>query len=321
MVTHYQSSKGPLEIAAMPFPYLSNAYAKLQREDDGSRTAELDAMGKRLAELAEETIEANPRAVIGGNEPPEAIVSEAAGPADPDADPFGAVKAHMDDLLTEALNWADGTTVETRAQADEAGRLIEELRKAGEAADGARLQEKADLDKRIAEIQTRYNEYIAGLKGKHSTPGKITRAIDALKATVKPFLDKLEADRLAAVEKARQKAAAAQQAAVEAARAASGGSDLAALEEAEVLVTEARTMTQAATRLENTKVQARGGTRALGLKKTYTAVLTNPRDALLHYWATRRDDIISVLQKLAQADVDEHRRNIPGVFVQEGTKL
>ncbi len=44
-MTHYQGSKGPVEIVSMPQPYLKSALAKLLRERDGDeRQDEVDAM-------------------------------------------------------------------------------------------------------------------------------------------------------------------------------------------------------------------------------------------------------------------------------------
>jgi hypothetical protein len=176
-------------------------------------------------------------AEIGHNNPPEPT-------------PFEAVKVNIEDLLTEAHNWADGTTVQTQAQADDASRLIEDLRLAAKAADDLRVQEKKPHDDAIAEIQARFNVYIADPKTKN--PGKVWKAIDALKACVKPFLDKLEAERLAAVEKARQEAVEAARIAAEAARAAQA-SDLAAQEAAEELVQAAHQAEAQARQIENAR--------------------------------------------------------------------
>lgn len=253
---------------------------------------------------ADGAIALEPRDQIGGNAPP----------------PFEAIRVHMDDLLVEALAWADGTTVETQAQADEASRLVDELYKAGVAADDVRGKEKAPLDAQIDEIQTRYNAYIAGLRAKHSSPGKVTKAIDALKACVKPYLDAQEALRLAAAEKARAEAIEAQRVASEAARAAQA-SNLAAQDAAEELVLAARRAEANARQIEQAKPQARGGDRAMGLKKTYTAELTDPKAAFLHYFNLDKTPFLAVALSLAQADVNNGRRTIPGVTVIEGTKL
>lgn len=58
MVTHYNGSKGPMEIAAMPLRYANNALTKLRymREDD-SRDAEIEALAAHVAKLSEEMAE------------------------------------------------------------------------------------------------------------------------------------------------------------------------------------------------------------------------------------------------------------------------
>lgn len=231
---------------------------------------------------------------------------------------FEAVKIHLDDLLTEAHAWADGTVVDDQAQADEASRLIDDLRKAAKVAEEQRLEEKRPLDDAIAEIQARYNPYIADPKTKN--PGKVWKAIDALKACVKPYLDKLEAERRAAAEKARQEAEEAARRAAEAARAAAA-SDLAAQEEAEALVKAAEQAEADAKRIENSKAQAKGGERAMGLRRVYRAVMTDRKAALMHYAATQPDALVAFLQGLADADVRRAIRTIPGFEVREETVL
>lgn len=59
-VTIYQSSKGPRVIAELPFPYLCNALAKLEREGfEPERAAEVEALRARKAVLDAEHAEAN----------------------------------------------------------------------------------------------------------------------------------------------------------------------------------------------------------------------------------------------------------------------
>lgn len=56
--THYHGSKGPMEIASMPYPYLKNARDKLARERKGDeRQDELDAMTARIEQLDAEYAE------------------------------------------------------------------------------------------------------------------------------------------------------------------------------------------------------------------------------------------------------------------------
>lgn len=249
--------------------------------------------------------DANPRVFVGANNPPADL-------------PFEAVRIHMDDLLTEARNWADGAKVESQAQADEISRLIEDLNLAIKAADDERVKEKAPFDQKIAEIQDRYNVWIAPLKNK--SPGKLPLAIEALKKTLKPWLDELDRQMRAEAERKRQEAEEAAKKAAEAARAAQP-EDLTSREAAEDLISAAAALDADAKRAENARAHAVGGSRALGLKRTWTPVLTDPKAALLHYAATRREEMLQFLQGLAEVDVRQGKRQIPGFEVVEGTKL
>lgn len=249
--------------------------------------------------------EDEPVAGIGDNNPPPLT-------------PWDTIKAHMDDLLVEAHAWADGTEVDSQVQADEASRLIDELRKAMAVADDLRVKEKKPLDEQAAEIQARYNAYIADPKNK--VPGKVHKAIAALKATVKPYLDRQEAARLAALDEARKEAAAKAAAAVEAARAAAP-SDLAAQESAEAMIAQAKGALRDARQIETSRVQARGGERAMGLRTVWKPHMTDPRAALSHYAVNQREALIDFLQKLAETDVREGKRTIPGFEVKSETVL
>lgn len=55
MTMHYNSSKGPVEIASMPLRYATNAHDKLKRErTDDSRDAEIKALADHIARVSEE---------------------------------------------------------------------------------------------------------------------------------------------------------------------------------------------------------------------------------------------------------------------------
>lgn len=131
----------------MPLRYASNALAKLRREAP-ERTAEIDALAAHCAKLEADQDE-NPRAVIGGNNPPEETPEAVGVPK------WDAVKIHMDDLLTEAANWADGVEIINQDQADTVGKLKQDLTDAANLADTARVAEKKPLDDQITEIQDR----------------------------------------------------------------------------------------------------------------------------------------------------------------------
>lgn len=244
---------------------------------------------------------------IGANGPPEPIP----------VSPFEAVKVHIDDLLVEARNWADGTVIETQAQADDLSRLIEDLRLAISAADEARIAEKAPYDLKVSEIQERYNALIADNK---TLKGTAVVATASLKATLKVFLDAEEAKRVAAAEIARAAARKAEEEAAAALRAAEP-TNLEAVEEAEALVVTARQANAAATRIENARPQARGGSRAMGLRKSWVAVMTERRAALLHYVEAQPDALAAFLQSLADTDVREGKRQIPGFTIVPDAKL
>lgn len=240
------------------------------------------------------------------------------GHNNPPMSPYEAVAVHLDGLLLEARNWADGSGVETQAQADEVSRLIEDLRLGEKSADEARVKEKEPLDLQIAEIQDRFNVYIAPLKNKK--PGKVPVAIEALKATLKPFLDKLAAAKAAEAERLRKEAEAKAEAARAAAQAAQVD-NLESREAAEAMVEAAEEAARIASRAENDKAQAKGGSRAMGLRTVYRAEITEPKAALIHYAANQREALLGFLLTLAQTDVNAGKRQIPGVTVHTETRL
>src|SRR3954462_1773802 len=102
---------------------------------------------------------------------------------------FEAIKVHVDDLMVEAKNWCDGSAIESQAQADVVAKLIDDFRSAAKAADEARKEEAKPFDEGKAKVQEKYGALIADTKGQK---GQIVRALEALKATLTPWLQKLE---------------------------------------------------------------------------------------------------------------------------------
>src|SRR3546814_4333194 len=117
----------------------------------------------------------------------------------------------MDDLLTEARNWADGEAIDNQAKADEIGKLRQQLQDAAKLADDARVEEKRPLDEQIAAIQARYNDYIAPLKNKQ--PASVSKAVAALGSLLTDWRKKLEADKQEREQDAREEQEKAKQAA------------------------------------------------------------------------------------------------------------
>lgn len=229
--------------------------------------------------------------------------------------PFDLLAEHIEDLLAEAHNWADGQPVEQQAQADDVSRLIEELRTAAKDADAERVRENKPFDDGKAAVQAKYAPLIADPKTK--SPGKVWKAIDALKACLQPYLAKLDAEKREAERVAREAAEKAARDAAEAVRAAAA-SNLKAREEAEAKIAEAEAAQKAASAASKDKAHAVGGTRAMGLRSVWKALLTDQHEAAAHYWRTNPAAFTALLQKLADDDVRSGKRSgIPGVEIHE----
>lgn len=235
----------------------------------------------------------------------------------PGPTPFEAVSVHIDDLMTEARHWCDGAKVENQGQADAVSRLIEDFRLAHQAADDARKDENKPFDEGKAAVQSKYAPLIADTKAQ---TGKTVMATNALKAALKPFLDAERARKLAIELAAQEEAKRAADAAAAAMRATSPD-NLEGREAAEALVETARLAEKAASRAGNDKAQAHGGSRALGLKTFFRPEMISPGEALRHYAVERNAELKTFLTGLAEADVREGKRQIPGFKVIEDTRL
>ena len=309
----YQSSKGPVDIETMPLSYAKNALNKLRRGEP-ERTAEIEALDAHVTTLTVEATEKalNPRAQVGGNAPPpEAEIKPE----------WEAVKIHMDDLLTEAANWAGGTRIETQEQADKVGQLRQLLQDSAKLADKARVEEKKPLDDKIAEIQGRYNAYTAPLKNKK--PGSVSKAVQALGNLLTPWLNRLEAEKRAREDAARKEAEEKQAAALAARQEAKKADDLADMDQADDLLSEAEEAAAALKSVEREKVQAKGEFRAIGIRSYWTATLNQGEGgkALVHYAKAQPDRVKTFLQQLADEDVRKGAREIPGFTITEERKV
>lgn len=232
-------------------------------------------------------------APIGHNEPPT-------------PDPFTAVKIHCDDLYMEAKHWLDGAAITSDAEAAAVDKLLEEARKAWKAADDARVEENEPFDLGKAAVQEKYAPLIAKTK---SVTGTMVRLQDACKAALEPWRKKKADEAAAAAEAARLEAKAAADAAAEAMRASAG--NLEEREAAEELVKAAEDAQRDAARA------TKAATTGTGLTTYYEAVLTNQRDAMLHYMKDQPGEFIGLCQRLADADVRSGKRAIPGFTVEE----
>jgi uncharacterized protein with von Willebrand factor type A (vWA) domain len=222
----------------------------------------------------------NERAVIGGNNPP----------------PFETIKAEIDDLYGEARLWLDGQPVETQGQADALNTLADKIGKVEKRADDLRKIEAKPFDDGKAEVQGRYNPLIS------DKTGLTTTALKTIKDALRPFLQRLEAEKNAKALADREAAIQLQQAAQEAMRSRKAG-NIDDQEAAEALVTAAKLAEKAATKAENDKALARGDGRATGLRTEKTAVMTDENAAARWAWINHRDELLQFVQQLADKDL------------------
>lgn len=331
----YKSSKGDREIADMPLPYAKNALGKLMR-DEPSRIAEIEALQEHVEKLSADVdaAAANPRVVIGGNNPPEPITgfdqfeARATEIAATTEGGRAAIEAHVGDLLTEAANWGDGVAVVDQAQADTVGRLHRMLQQAATLVDDAATKEKKPHNEALTEIGSWQNSFTA--KGLKKTPdGKLTKALAATGNLSSAWLRKQDDER-----REREKIAAdlAHKAAQEAIALREEGrvtTDIAVMDRAEDALAEARNLIGIATDLGKERVRAGGGDgfRAVSLRSSWSAHISSEPgswgQAYAHYKTNPEfmSEFHALIQRWADRDarIEANRlRGVPGFnFIEE----
>lgn len=231
-------------------------------------------------------------AVIGHNQPPEPT-------------PFEAIRARINDLYGEATNWCDGEPVKTQQQADALNTLANYIKAAESEADELRITENKPFDDGKAEVQARYNVLIGKTK---SVTGLTVKALEAVKAALKPYLIELDRQQQEVARKAREeaeKAIAEAQAAIRTTDAA----NLEAREQAEQLVSDAKDLERDANRLAKAKPQAHGDGRAVGLRTVYSAVMLSYREAAAWAFVERKNELETFLMDLAKAEIRAGKRD------------
>jgi len=231
----------------------------------------------------------------------------------PEATPFDLSKQEIDDLVMEAKNWLDGLPIRSQDEADQIGALIDGLRKAISAADARRVEENKPFDEGKAAVQAKYAPLIADTKREK---GAAVRALEACKVTLTAWLTKVEDEKRAAAEAARKEAeekAAIAQAAIRAA----SGADFATKEDAEDLLRQAKQAEKVAKKVEAAPVGAFGGSRAVGLRRSWKPVLTDATEAARWAWRDKRGELEAFLVDLAEKEVRTGARSIPGFDVIE----
>ena len=230
---------------------------------------------------------------IGGNRPPQPT-------------PFEKARDEVEALYGEASLWLDGEKVDRQELADGLAKLQRSLQAARKVADDARKQEAAPFDAGKAEVQARYKPLL----------DKVTRATDACKRALAPWLARLEREKQAAAAEAQRIADEKTRQAREAMR-ASSPDNLAAREQAEALVVEAKKADTAAAWAANDTAKVKGGQgRAISMRTTYRPVIADPVEAARYYWHVNQPAVTDFLISLAEKDVRAGKRSIPGFTIE-----
>ena len=224
----------------------------------------------------------------------------------PEPTPFEVSRDRINDLYGEAKNWCDGEPIDSEEKAAEVRKLLDMLGEEIRTADARRKVENEPFDAGKAEVQARYNTLIGDTK---SVKGKAILAQAACRQALTPWLQKQEAERLAAAEAARKEAEAkAREAAL--AFQVTRADDLEEREEAEAMAREAAAADAAARKASKPT--------ATGLR-TVTRTEVTDRNAFLRWVKENRPDALTGwLQSYAETLCAPRVRDVPGVsFVSE----
>ncbi|WP_028003159.1 hypothetical protein [Sinorhizobium meliloti] len=232
----------------------------------------------------------NPRAVIGGNQPPEPT-------------PFEAIRQEIEDLYEEAKNWADGEPIASQEMHDAIESLRESLHEAGKRADALRVEEKKPLDDQIKAIQDKFNPLIQPKRG------RVDMAKSALDALLTPYRARIAQEKAAEAARVAAAAEEARRQATEAIRASSG--NLAEREAAEGLLADAKKLERQAGRAN--KVATTG----TGLRTVWRAELVDEAAALDWFYGERPDAFRELIQSLADEAVRRGVRKVQGFVVRD----
>lgn len=197
--------------------------------------------------------ELNPRAIIGGNAPP---------------DPLEEILARFGDAITEAENWLDGEPVTNADQMRAADALAAKVKAARKAVDAAR-------DEAVSPLHAAWKAEVARWKPTQDDLDRIAKGLALIVNDFKNQLAKAQAEE-------RRKAYAAAEAKkreAEAAAAAAKAGDIDALRAAETAKLDALDAAKAA--------QAAGGEKVKGLRKVHRFEIISHREAL--YWIAAKD--------------------------------
>jgi len=221
----------------------------------------------------------------------------------PPLDDEAAIMASIDDLYSEAKNWADGEPIASQDVADAITKLHDGLHDLGKRGDELRIEEKRPHDEAVQAVQDKWNPYVQPKKGRvalgKAALGELLtawRLAVTRKAEAEAAAKRLEADKLA--EEA--------QAAI---RASAG--NLEAREQAESLLEESKLANKWAGRAEK---KATTGT---GLRTVWETTIDDSDAALTWAYEHRPAEFMALALSLAESEVRVGKRNIPGFAIKE----
>lgn len=224
---------------------------------------------------------------ISNNPPPEAII-----------------EMSIDDLFAEAELYLDGTPIESEGQAEAVKVLLDRLRQHRKLSDDKRAEEKRPHDDAAKAVQAKWKPLL----------DKCDTASNAIKAALTRWLAKQEAERIAREEAARTEAERLQREA-EAAKAAADPANLTEVRTANARAEVAASALKAANRIGNEKVAAKGEGRAVSLRTSYRAEVTDHTAFSRWAWVHRRAEYEAFLNDLAEREGRRGPVSIPGMTV------
>lgn len=220
------------------------------------------------------------------------------------ADPFALFSESIEDLLIEADNYLDGKAIETDEQEQAVASILTRLRREANGADDQRKVEKKPHDDAAKAVQTKWQPLLA----------KADMAVTAAKSALTKYLLKKQEVQRAAAEALQQEA---REAAAAAARLAQDAEpdNLAAQRHLRAQQEVAASLTKDAAKASKVRAQATGGERAVGLRTSWRAEITDPVAFGKWLWANRNADYLKWLEGVAQRESRHGDRSIPGVAV------
>ena len=220
----------------------------------------------------------NPRAVIGGNAPP---------------DPVESALAPFDDYLAEAENWLDGDPVENDSQMQAVDALAKQIKEARKAINAAR-------DAAAKPLHDAHKAEVARWK---PAQDDLDRIVKGLAAAVDPYKKRAAAEKDEAKRKAFEEAEAKHKAAEAAAAAAEGSSDIDALRQAADARQEALDARKAASATTKDKVT--------GLRTVHRFAIEDMREVLNWIAANDRPALVAFIEEYVSRN--HKRASIDGV--------